>query len=131
MDLEADIRSCPEILAKVINRNDYAQNLYAAMCNMRWIPADAITILKEDFWHCSWRAAGGIVANLQQKGDYMDWYCSGMGGLSGYDQDSETFEQWQVRTKYVSEGTVTEEIREDFKKIGWIPSEWPDDTKDG
>jgi hypothetical protein len=64
---------------------------------------------------------------MLQKGDYIDWYCSGMGGLSGYDEDSETFEQWQARTKYVPEATVTEEIRADFQKLGWVPSEWPED----
>ena len=125
MDLEADIRSCPEILAKVINRDDYAQNLYAAMCNMRWIPADAITILKEDFWHCSWRAAGGIVANLQQKGDYMNWYCSGMGGVNF--TDPMDGEEHMKSKKYVPEGIVTDEIRTDLRKLGWIPSSWPED----
>jgi hypothetical protein len=65
---------------------------------------------------------------MQEKGDYIDWYCSGMGGLSmQWDEDKETFEEWQVRTKYVPEGTVTEEIKEDLKKLGWAPIEWPDD----
>jgi hypothetical protein len=51
-----------------------------------------------------------------------------MGGLAqDWDEDKETFEIWQARTKYVPEGQVTEEIRADFQKIGWIPSEWPDD----
>jgi hypothetical protein len=31
------------------------------------------------------------------------------------------------RRGYVPEGTVTEEIKEDLKKIGWISSEWPKD----
>jgi hypothetical protein len=130
-DLEYDLRTTEWILEKARTRDDYAQNIYAAMCNMRWQKLDTFPILKEEYWSCSWRSAGGIVADMLQKGDYIDWYCSGMGGLSGYDEDSETFEQWQTRTKYVSEATVTEEIREDFQKLGWIPSEWPDDTKDG
>jgi hypothetical protein len=52
-----------------------------------------------------------------------------MGGLGGdYDPEGgETFEQWQVRTGYVSEGTVTDEILADFKALGWTPSEWPED----
>jgi hypothetical protein len=126
-DLEYDLRTTEWILAKARTRDDYAQNIYAAMCNMRWQRLDVFPILKDEYWSCSWRSAGGIVANMLQKGDYIDWYCSGMGGMSGYDEDSETFEQWQERTKYVSEGTVTEEIRADFQKLGWIPSEWPDD----
>jgi hypothetical protein len=52
-----------------------------------------------------------------------------MGGLAGgWDQDSETFEQWQARTKYVPEGVVTEEIQEDLKKLGWVAVEWDEDN---
>jgi hypothetical protein len=131
-DLEFDLRTTDWILEKARTREDYAQNIYAAMCNMRWQRLDVMPILKDEYWSASWRSAGGIVADMLQKGDYIDWYCSGMGGLAGdWDQDSESFEEWQARTKYVSEGTVTEEIRADFQKLGWIPSEWPDDTKDG
>jgi hypothetical protein len=126
-DLEYDLRTTEWILEKARTRDEYAQNIYAAMCNMRWQRLDVFPILKDEYWSCSWRSAGGIVADMLQKGDYVDWYCSGMGGLSGYDQDSETYEEWQVRTGYVSEGTVTEEIRADFQKLGWVPSEWPDE----
>ena len=126
-DLEYDLRTCEWILAKARASDTYAQNIYAAMCNMRWQRTDVFPILKDEFWSCSWRSAGGIVADMLQQGDYIDWYCSGMGGMSGYDKDSETFEQWQVRTKYVPEGEVTDEIREDFAALGWTPSEWPED----
>ena len=127
-DLEYDLRTTEWILAKARTRDDYAQNIYAALCNMRWQRLDVFPILKDEYWSCSWRSAGGIVADMLQKGDYIDWYCSGMGGLAqDWDEDKETFEIWQARTKYVPEGTVTEEIRIDFQKLGWIPSEWPDD----
>jgi hypothetical protein len=65
---------------------------------------------------------------MRGEGDYIDWYCSGMGGLnSDYDpESSETFEQWQARTKFASEGDVTDEIREDFRRLGW--SVWKEDT---
>jgi hypothetical protein len=127
-DLEFDLRTTDWILEKARSRDDYAQNIYAAMCNMRWQRLEVFPILKDEFWSCSWRSAGGIVADMLQKGDYIEWYCSGMGGLSqDWDEDKETFEMWQARTKYVPEGTVTEEIRADFQKLGWVPSEWPDD----
>jgi hypothetical protein len=127
-DLEYDLRTTDWILEKARTRDDYAQNIYAAMCNIRWQKLDTFPILKDEHWSCSWRSAGGIVADMLQKGDYIDWYCSGMGGLAGdWDKDSESFEEWQARTKYVPEATVTEEIRADFQKIGWIPSEWPED----
>ena len=126
-DLEYDLRSTDWILEKVRSRDDYAQNLYAAMCNMQWQSREFWQELKGETWSCSWRSAGGIIADMLQKGDYIDWYCSGMGGLSGYDKDSETYEEWQVRTKYVSEGTVTEEIELDLNRLGWRPVEWPND----
>jgi hypothetical protein len=47
-----------------------------------------------------------------------------MGGLSDYNTDSE---EWAASTGYVPEGKVTDEIREDLKKLGWVPIEWPDD----
>ena len=128
-NLEYDLRSTEWILAKARASDSYAQNIYAAMCNMRWQRLDAFPILKDEYWSCSWRSAGGIVADMLEQGDYIDWYCSGMGGLDGdYDPaGGETFEQWQTRTKYVPEGTVSDEILADFKVLGWTPSEWPED----
>jgi len=128
-DLEEDIWQSTEILNKIKTRTDYAQNVYAALCNMRWQPLDVMPILKDEYWSCSWRTAGGIVADFRRtvsKEDYMDWYCSGMGGVGGY-EDDEKFEEWQARTKYVPEGVVTDEIRADFATLGWTPSPWPKD----
>ena len=119
-DLEYDLRTTDWILEKARSSDVYAQNIYASMCNMRWIKREVLPILKDEFWSCSWRSAGGIVADMLQKGDYIDWYCSGIkGGLSYDDAGPEG---------YVPEGTITDEIREDFGKIGWIPSEWPEDS---
>jgi hypothetical protein len=126
-NMEYDLRSTDWILEKVRASDAYAQNLYAAMCNMQFIKLDTMPILKNQRWSCSWRHSGGIVADMLQQGDYIDWYCSGMGGLSGYDKDSETYEQWQERTKYVPEGTVTDEIRKDLNQLGWAPIPWDDD----
>jgi hypothetical protein len=94
---------------------------------MRWQRYDVLPILKDQYWSASWRSAGGIVANLQGKGDYMDWYCSGMGGFNREYEGNETNEQWQKRTGYVPEGVVTEEIEKDLFKLGWIPAPWPED----
>jgi hypothetical protein len=126
-DLEHDIIVAGWFCEKVRTSDSYAQNLYAAMCNMRFMKLDVVPILKDEYWSASWRAAGGIVSRIQGKGDYMDWYCSGMGGFAAFDDqtDEEAKEQFD-KQGYVPEGTVTDEIREDLKKIGWIPSEWPD-----
>jgi hypothetical protein len=120
-DLEKDLWRSDEILHKVRTRNDYAQNVYAALCNMRWQPEEVWPVLKDEYWSCSWRSAGGLVARLLKQGDYMDFYCSGIRGGMSYDDD--------VQLGFVAEGEVTDEIREDFAKLGWHPSPWPEDKK--
>lgn len=100
---------------KVRTNDNYAQNLYAAMCNMQWQKLDVIPILKDDYWSCSWRSAGGIIADLRCEGDYLDWYCSGI------------FNEGTHREGYVEEGVVTEEIEADLKKLGWQPVPWKKD----
>ena len=124
-DLKQDIWRDDEILNKIRTRKDYAQNLYAAFCNMQWCPRELWPILKEEFWTASWRAEGGIVAEFEgQQGDYMDWYCSGMGGLATYDEkEGETY---MAEKKYVPEGVVTEEIELDLNRLGWIPIPYKD-----
>lgn len=112
-NMEYDLRSSEWICSKVKNSDTYAQNLYAAMCNRDFRKNDVLPILTEETWGCSWRYAGGIIADMREEGDYIDWYCSGIGdGLGNGDRDG---------TKgYVGEGVVTDEIREDLFKLGWI-----------
>ena len=105
-NLEYDLRATDWILEKVRSSEPYAQNLYAAMCNNEFQKLDVMEVLKESTWSCSWRYAGGIIADMRQEGDYIDWYCSGI-------RDSYT-------GGYVSESVVTDEIREDLKRLGWI-----------
>lgn len=120
-NLEYDLRTTDWILEKVRSREDYPQHVYAALCNMQWQKIDIIEILKDQPWSCSMRYAGGIVADMREEGDYIDWYCSGMGiGLGNGDESG--------IKGYVSEGHVTDEIKEDFKKLGWIAIEWPEDN---
>lgn len=114
--MDKELLSCDWIVQKVRDRKEYAQNLYAAMCNMRWIKYDVIPLLKDDYWSCTWRYSGGIVAEMSGEGDYIDWYCSGIQG-----------DKYDDKLNFVPEGTVTEEIANDLKKLGWIPSEWPED----
>ena len=129
-NLEYDLRSTDWILAKARDSESYAQNIYAALCNMRWCnikgndPQVTMNILKDEMWSCSWRSAGGIVADMLGEGDYIDWYCSGIRN-DGYQDDLST----KYPNDYVSEGVVTEEVAHDLKQLGWIPSEWPEDEK--
>jgi hypothetical protein len=86
--LEQDLRYSETISNKCKSSDIYSQNLYAALCNNEFQKDDKI-------WSCSWRSAGGIVANLREEGDYINWYCSGQ------------------------EGVVTDEIRKDIEDFGW------------
>lgn len=124
-NLEYDLRSCDWMCAKVRKYENYAQNLYAAMCNMQFQKLDVIPILKEELWSCSWRSAGGIVADMRMEGDYIDWYCSGIGSKDdGYGLDRRDSNVDEDNRCYVPEGVVTEEIQMDLKALGWIPVEW-------
>jgi hypothetical protein len=120
-NLEYDLRTCKPMLTKVRASDTYAQNLYAAMCNMQFQKLDVFPILKNERWSCSWRHAGGIIADMRMQGDYIDWYCSGIGneGLGNGDFNGDK--------GYVPEGVVTEEIKMDLQELGWIPIEWDEE----
>lgn len=103
-DLEYDLFDTEYILSKCKNKI-YAQNLYAALCNNRFFKND-------EEWTCSWRHAGGIVAEIRnsftkdwtKKEDYIDWYCSGIANIEGY----------------LPEGEVSSEISNDLLNLGWF-----------
>jgi hypothetical protein len=125
-NMEYDLLITDWILEKVRATESYAQNLYAAMCNNGFIKLDVIPILKQDEWGCSWRYAGGIVADMRQQGDYIDWYCSGIRGGMSYDDD--------IKDGFVPEGYITDEIRNDLQRLGWAISpggDWEEFDKQG
>lgn len=95
-NLERDLRSSKEIHNKCINSEIYCRDLYNCLCNNRFF-------YKDKEWTCSWRYAGGIIADIIEKGDYIDWYASG------------------------HEGQVTDEVRLDLIKLGWIVTPYSDD----
>ena len=116
-NLEEDIRACAWMLKKVQDSETYAQNLYAAMCNNVFQRNEVWPRLRDEYWSCSWRSAGGIIAELRGQGDYIDWYCSGIFGVG----EADNFQG------YVSESTVTDEIRQDLFAIGWMVEPHPMD----
>lgn len=95
-NMEDDLRGCRWMSDKCKMSESYSQNLYAALCNNLFYKGGKS-------WGCSWRSAGGLVANLRENGDYIDWYCSGMADANGF----------------VAEGTVTDEISADLYSLGW------------
>jgi hypothetical protein len=127
-NMEYDLRSTDWILEKVRNNDNYAQNLYAAMCNNEFIKREMWPILKDQRWSCSWRHSGGIIADMQEKGDYIDWYCSGIGnkesgfGLDGYEPTPDPDGR-----DYVPESAVTEEIENDLYTLGWLVVKYKDE----
>lgn len=109
-NLEYDLRSTHWILEKTRTSEAYAQNLYAALCNNEFVKGD------NEPWGCSWRYAGGIIADMRQEGDYIDWYCSGIRDVFYEEEENQ---KWDLR-KYVPEGTITDEIFEDLYKLNWV-----------
>jgi len=114
-NLEYDLRTS-DWIAEKCKDDRYAQNLYAAMCNRDFIKNDLWPLLKGERWSCSWRYAGGIVADIREEGDYIDWYCS---GIRNVDYDEKINKCWDAR-RYVAESVVTDEIREDLFRLGWL-----------
>ena len=113
-NLEHDMKQSQWFCEKVRARDDYAQNIYAALCNNEFQKNSVWPILKDQTWSCSWRYAGGIVAEIQGHGDYLDWYCSGIGF---HDKSGE------MTQGYVPESMITQEVEQDLSRLGWIPIE--------
>lgn len=125
-DLEQELINS-ELIRSKCEEDSYAQNLYAALCNMQWQPQEVWPILKNELWSCSWRASGRIVAEIRNQKifsdgsrneTYMDWYCSGLSADSADNEDH--------LDGYLSEGTVSEEIAQDLALLGWRPVPYED-----
>lgn len=103
-NLEQELLLSEYIIKKCQTSKSYSQNLYAAMANNLFYKDN-----KE--WSCSWRYAGGIVADIRNVGEsYIDWYCSGIGNY---------------HDGYVCESFITDEIRSDLLRLGWTIKQYP------
>jgi hypothetical protein len=92
VDFESDLQSVAE---RAKSDEAFAQNLYGALCNMRWVHAEA-----EAPYHCTWRAASGLVAELRGCDDWLEYYCTG------------------------GEGTVSPDVADALARLGWTPLPW-------
>mgnify|MGYP003342671237 CR=1 FL=1 len=125
-NLERDVKRTDWMVEQIRQDQVYAQNLYAALCNTDWQRNEVWPLLKGQTYSCSWRYAGGIVADMIESGDYIDFYCSGIrGGMLSDEERAEMSPEaierhdW-INQHFVGEGHVTDEIREDFFQLGWI-----------
>lgn len=86
-------------LSECVRTDDaFANELYGALCNMRWRRRHADT----EPVSMSWRYADGVVSHLACKGGcYLDYYCSG------------------------NEGVISARIRDALGALGWVPAPWP------
>jgi len=129
-NMQYDLRSSKELCDKVKKYDNYAQNLYAAMCNMTWQRREFWQELKGETWSCSWRSSGGIIADMREQGDYIDWYCSGIGSQdTGYGLSDHKPELDEDGRTYVPEGVITEEVELDLNRLGWRPVPYSDDEE--
>jgi len=110
-DLGAQIAADDDIIEYLADK-EIAKDFYAALCNVEWHrvedPSDEDLVIRrlkgqyKDYWSCSWRFAGGIIAHIRHVNyntteGYMDFYCSG------------------------NEGTVSPLVGDCFKRLGWNP----------
>lgn len=100
--LEYALRTSQKLCEKVRMNEVYAQHLYAALCNNVY-ESQGVR------WHTSWRRCGAIVAHMRERGDYIDWYCTGI-----FADDSEA-----DQLGYLSEGEISPEIAADLEELGW------------
>ena len=105
--MERDLRTTWWLVEKVQGKEIYAQNLYAALCNNECAPKDMWGLLQNVRWSCTWRRAGGIIADIRGEGDYLTWYCSG-----AWKSDYEDC--------FHEEGFVAPEVQQDLDQIGWL-----------
>lgn len=124
-NMEYDLRSTKWICDKAKASEAYAQNLYAAMCNREFTKNDVWPLLSDKRWSRSWRSAGGIIAHMVEQGDYIDWYCSGIHNEMTDEEFMQATKEQQeaylhMKNNFVPEGNVTDEIRADLLKLGWI-----------
>jgi endo-1,4-beta-D-glucanase Y len=103
-DLEYFIKTNDEVSNLIKKSPEFAQAVYHSLCNVDWkkvVDDETMTIIKlkgfDTTWGCSWRYAGGIIAEVTGEGNYLDYYCSG------------------------NEGMVDDIVEEVFGKYGWIP----------
>jgi hypothetical protein len=103
-NLERDLLNSDTIRTLVQTDAVFAQELYAALCNNQFVHV-RMNHPEDEYWSCTWRYAGGVVAALGAAGgDYLDYYCSG------------------------NEGVISSRVAAVLSDIGWSSQPWPNDN---
>lgn len=96
INLARDIIDSTVVKEKMRASKDYCKRFYATLCNNELHKNNDVT-------GYSWRATGGLIADILCVGDYMDWYCSG------------------------NEGWIDVEVQQDLLDMGWEVKHYPDE----
>lgn len=72
-----------KLFSEKIKEEEFARKLYDCLCNTIWYNKRT-----NDIYSCSFRYAGGLVAELRNQGeDYMDFYCFSFSGEGSYHRE--------------------------------------------
>jgi len=100
-NFERDLINSDTVRAQVQNDHTFAQELYAALCNNQFVHT-TMRRPDDEYWSCSWRYAGDLVAGLVAQGEgYLDYYCGG------------------------HEGTISSRVAATLADIGWSGRPYP------
>lgn len=92
---EADFeRDLADAVKPFIMDDDFAKQVWGALANVDWYH-----MRDKKEYSCSFRYAGGLIAEIRGEGNYMDWYCS------------------------APDGVVSDKIHRLMKKRGWSHDE--------
>jgi hypothetical protein len=83
--------------AKMRLSDELCREVWSALANIKWFDKDNREM------SYTFRGAGGLIAYIIDRGNYLDWYCSG------------PYE------------TVSKQIEDAMKERGWRWEKWPDD----
>ena len=103
-NLERTLVNSETIRTAVQTDSTFAHELYAALCNNQFVHRQ-MEHPDDEYWSCTWRYAGGIIAGLNANGgDYLDYYCGG------------------------DEGMVSPRVAEMLSALGWSARQWPEES---
>jgi hypothetical protein len=72
-----------KLFSEKVKEKDFARKLYDCLCNTVWYNK-----LTDDIYSCSFRYAGGLIAEMRDQGeDYLDFYCNSFSGEGTYHKE--------------------------------------------